>query len=59
MPHVIRFTDPAGAVSFWPKGFGFSSHAHAPTMDGAEHFADAARAQRSLNGYVNPPAFWN
>jgi hypothetical protein len=55
---VIRFIDPSGAVSYWPEGFGFTAHAHAADLADAKPFADQSSAQRSLNGYVNPPAFW-
>jgi hypothetical protein len=59
MPYVIRFIDPAGAVTYWPPGFGFTSHEHASTLEAAERFTDEIIAQRHLNGYVHPPAFWN
>ena len=55
---VIRFIDPSGATSYWPEGFGFTAHAHAADLADAKQFADRKIAQRSLNGYVNPPAFW-
>ena len=58
MMFVIQFIDPAGAASYWPEGFGFSAHAHAVNLADAKRFADQKSAQRSLNGYVNPAAFW-
>lgn len=58
MAHIIRFKDPTGQVSYWPKGFGFTSHKHAETVDNAERFESAATAWRRVSGYVNPPAFW-
>lgn len=58
MPYVIKFTDPAGAVSYWPKGFGHTCHEHARDLAGAERFDTEARASRSLYGYIAPSAFW-
>lgn len=59
MGFVVRFTDRAtNAVTYWPKGYGFTSHAHTPEIGAAEVFATEADANRRLNGYTNPPAFW-
>ena len=59
MPYAIKFTDPAGVVSYMPEGFGHSCHAHVPDVASAWKLDGEAQAQRILNGYVNPPAFWN
>ena len=59
MAIIIRFTAPNGAVTYWPKGFGFDSHEHTANIADAERFEDRARAERSLRGYLFPPAFWN
>lgn len=56
---AIRFTSPQGVVSYWPKGFGFSSHKYAENLTDAELFADETKAARQLQGYLYPPAFWN
>jgi hypothetical protein len=57
--YAIKFTDPAGAVSYWPENFGFGVHKHAEELAGAKRFSDPEAAQRSLLSYINPPAFWN
>lgn len=58
MTHVIRLTDPDGAVVYWPKSFGFDSHEFTPDRDAAERMTYAA-ASRRLNGFLYPPAFWD
>jgi hypothetical protein len=59
MANVIRFTDPHGAVSYWPKGYGFTSHALTHDAGEAEHFADAKSAERRIYHYrFNPNSFW-
>lgn len=56
--YLIRFTKPDGTIDYWPKGFGYTSHAHTLHASDAEHFDTHEKAQRSLNGYIHPPAFW-
>jgi hypothetical protein len=56
---AIRFTDPRGVVSWYPEGFGYTSHAHATDASKAARFESEAKASRSLYGYISPPAFWN
>jgi hypothetical protein len=59
MEYAIRFTSPAGVVSWYPKGFGHTCHEHATDVSAAERFDSEAKANRSLYGYISPPAFWN
>jgi len=56
---ALKFIDPDGTESYWPVGFGFTSHAHAASLKDAERFESKERALRSLNGYWYPAAFWN
>ena len=55
---VIRFTDPQGVVSYWPKGFGYTAHEYAENANAAEQFETREAAQRRLNGYTHPRYFW-
>lgn len=55
---ILKFIDPSGAESYWPVGFGFTSHEHAASIEGAERFPTEANAMRCLNGYWYPAAFW-
>lgn len=56
---IITMTPPRGPVEYYPKGFGFSCHAHTMDKDSAERFPDADSAWRRANAYRCPPAFWN
>jgi hypothetical protein len=59
MPYVIRFTNPAGEVTYMPEGFGFTSHAHVSELALAARFEDPRHAQQRLSGYILPDAFWD
>jgi hypothetical protein len=59
MEYAIKFTDPKGVVSWYPKGFGHTCHEHAADAAKAETFPDERTAAKRLMGYINPPAFWN
>lgn len=58
MKYIIRFTKPGGIVEYWPRDYGFRVHKHTADVAEAERFDTYAAAQRSLSGYINPPAFW-
>ena len=59
MKYLIKFIDPSGTVTYWPKGFGFESHAHITDPTAAEQFNSPEQANRNLSGYIKPAAFWN
>lgn len=60
MPHVIKIENRDG-VFYWPKDYGFSTHALAADIAQAEVFATEDAATRKLNHYRWPSlaAFWN
>lgn len=58
MAYIIRFTDPHGAVTYFPFEFGFTVHEHTADIRQARTFTEKPAAYRSLYGYIHPMGFW-
>lgn len=58
MAYIIQMTNPQGVKEYMPENFGFGVHEHTNDINHAWRFTTREAAGRVLQGYINPPAFW-
>jgi len=54
MTYIIKIDN-----AYIPENFGHGAHEHTSDINKAWKFTTKDKAENYLNGYINPPAFWN